>query len=48
MKRFAFMVDWKKTFPINRMCRILRVSSRGYRAYEWKGNRLRRIGRLYF
>ena len=28
------MDTWKKTFSISRMCRVLRVSSRGYRAWR--------------
>ena len=35
MKRFAFIETWRKTYPICRMCRVLQVSERGYRA--WRG-----------
>lgn len=34
MKRFAFIEIWRKTYPICRMCRILQVSMRGYRAWR--------------
>jgi putative transposase len=34
MKRFAFINAWRKTFPVHRMCKVLRVSSRGYRAWR--------------
>jgi len=33
MMRFAFIEAWRKTFPIHRMCKVLRVTSRGYRAW---------------
>ena len=33
MMRFAFIKAWRKTFPIHRMCKVLRVTSRGYRAW---------------
>jgi transposase InsO family protein len=32
--RFAFIDAWKKTFPICRMCKVLRVTARGYRAWR--------------
>ena len=32
MKRFAFIDAWRKTYPICRMCKVLEVSARGYRA----------------
>jgi len=44
MKRFAFMDAWRKTFPISRMCRILRVSSRGYRAWRTRSPSQRQRG----
>jgi len=34
MMRFAFINAWRKTFPIHRMCKVLRVTSRGYRAWR--------------
>ena len=34
MTRFAFMDTWRKTFPISRMCKVLEVSARGYRAWR--------------
>jgi putative transposase len=34
MMRFAFIDAWRKTFPIHRMCKVLRVTSRGYRAWR--------------
>jgi putative transposase len=34
MMRFAFIDTWRKTFPIHRMCKVLRVTSRGYRAWR--------------
>ena len=34
MMRFAFIEAWRKTFPIHRMCKVLRVTSRGYRAWR--------------
>ena len=33
MKRFAFIETWRKTFSICRMCKVLQVSARGYRAW---------------
>ena len=33
MMRFAFINAWKKTFSIRRMCEVLSVTSRGYRAW---------------
>ena len=35
MKRFAFIDLWKKAYPIERLCSVLRVTSRGFRA--WRG-----------
>lgn len=32
--RFAFMDELKGRLPINRLCEIMDVSSRGYRAYR--------------
>lgn len=34
MKRFAFIDVWKKVWSIEAMCRVLQVSSRGYR--DWR------------
>ena len=34
MKRFAFIDAWRKTYPICRMCKVLEVSGRGYRAWR--------------
>lgn len=34
MKRFAFIDVWKKVWPIEQLCRVLRVTSRGYRAWR--------------
>ena len=34
MKRFAFIETWRKTYPICRMCKVLQVSARGYRAWR--------------
>ena len=34
MKRFAFIETWKKAWPIERLCKILQVSSRGFRAWR--------------
>ena len=34
MKRFAFFDAWRKTYPICRMCKVLEVSARGYRAWR--------------
>jgi putative transposase len=34
MMRFAFIDAWRKTFPIHRMCKVLRITSRGYRAWR--------------
>ena len=34
MKRFAFIDAWKKTYAICRMCKVLEVSARGYRAWR--------------
>jgi putative transposase len=32
--RFAFIDAWRKAFPIHRMCKVLCVTSRGYRAWR--------------
>ena len=32
--RFAFIDTWKKTWPIEFLCHVLRVSSRGFRAWQ--------------
>lgn len=37
MKRFAFIDVWKKVWPIEQLCRVLKVSSRGYRAWRSRG-----------
>lgn len=34
MMRFAFIDVWRKTFPTHRMCKVLRVTSRGYRIWR--------------
>ena len=34
MKRFAFIETWKKAYPIERLCRVLAVTSRGFRAWR--------------
>ena len=34
MKRFAFIDAWKKVWSIERLCRALKVTSRGYRAWR--------------
>ena len=34
MKRFAFIDAWKKVWPIEQMCRVLKVTSRGFRAWR--------------
>ena len=34
MKRFAFIDTWKKAYPIERLCRALAVTSRGFRAWR--------------
>ena len=34
MKRFAFIDTWKKVWPIELLCKVLRVTSRGYRAWK--------------
>jgi putative transposase len=34
MMRFAFIDAWRKTFSIYRMCKVLRVTSRGYRSWR--------------
>lgn len=34
MKRFAFIETWKKAFPIERLCKVLNVTSRGFRAWR--------------
>lgn len=34
MKRFAFIDTWKETYPIERLCRVLAVTSRGFRAWR--------------
>ena len=34
MKRFAFIDVWKKAWPIEQLCRVLKVTSRGYRAWR--------------
>jgi len=32
MKRFAFINTWKKAYPIKRLCKVLSVTSRCFRA----------------
>ncbi|WP_156178091.1 hypothetical protein [Puniceibacterium sp. IMCC21224] len=32
--RFAFIDTWKKIWPIEFLCRVLRVTSRGFRAWK--------------
>jgi putative transposase len=34
MKRFAFIAAWKKVWPIELLCRVLQVTSRGFRAWR--------------
>ena len=34
MKRFGFIDVWKKVWPIEQLCRLLQVTSRGYRAWR--------------
>ncbi len=34
MKRFAFIDAWRKAWPIELLCRVLQVTSRGYRAWR--------------
>lgn len=34
MKRFAFIHTWKNAWPIEQLCRVLQVTSRGYRAWR--------------
>ncbi len=34
MTRFSFIHAWRKTFAICRMCKVLRVTARGYRAWR--------------
>ncbi|MAW81395.1 MAG: IS3 family transposase [Parvularcula sp.] len=34
VKRFAFIETWKKAWPIEQMCRVLQVTSRGFRAWR--------------
>ena len=34
MKRFAFIETWRNVWPIEQMCRVLKVTSRGYRAWR--------------
>lgn len=34
MKRFAFIDTWKKAYTIERLCRVLDVTSRGFRAWR--------------
>ena len=34
MKRFVFIEAWKKVWPIELLCRVLQVTSRGYRAWR--------------
>ena len=34
MARFSFIHAWRKTFAICRMCKVLRVTARGYRAWR--------------
>ena len=34
MKRFAYIDAWRKAWPVELLCRVLRVSSRGYRAWR--------------
>jgi putative transposase len=38
VKRFAFIDVWKKVWPIEQLCRVLKVTSRGYRA--WRSRRM--------
>ena len=38
MKRFAFIHTWRNAWPIEQMCRVLKVTSRGYRA--WRSRRM--------
>jgi len=34
MKRFAFINTWKKVYSIERLCKVLSVTSRGFRAWR--------------
>ena len=34
MKRFAFVDTWKKAWPIKTLCKVLKVTARGYRAWR--------------
>ena len=34
MKRFAFIEAMKKAYPIEQLCKVMQVSSRGYR--DWR------------
>jgi len=34
MTRFSFIHAWRKTFAICRMCKVLQVTARGYRAWR--------------
>ena len=34
MKRDAFIEAWKKAWPIELLCRVLQVTSRGFRAWR--------------
>jgi hypothetical protein len=34
MMRFLFKHAWRKTFAICRMCKVLRVTARGYSAWR--------------
>lgn len=38
MKRFAFIETWRNVWPIERLCCVLGVTSRGYRA--WRSRRM--------
>jgi putative transposase len=41
MKRFAFIEAWKKVWPIELLCRVLQVTSRGFRAWRARPMSLR-------
>ena len=34
MKRFVFIQTWKKAFPIERLCKVMKGTSRGFRAWR--------------
>ena len=34
MKRFSFIEVWKKAWPVEILCQVLGVTSRGYRAWR--------------